>query len=77
MFVDENDWMVVEAYMSDIHPEIRPEILNAVRQSEDQIVALSERIATDMMVFAFAWHLALVDAIDQARKPRKNTGGAS
>ena len=76
MKVDENDWMVIEAYMSDFHPDVRPDIISAVRQSEAEIVALSGRIATDMLINVYAWHLALIESIEEARKPR-STGGAS
>ena len=52
MKITGEDWSVVEAYMSDIHPTIRFTILSAVMNNEKAFIDISVEIAEDAIVYA-------------------------
>lgn len=52
MKITGEDWAVVEAYMSDIHPTIRFTILNAVMNNESAFLDVSADIASEALVYA-------------------------
>lgn len=52
MKITGEDWAVVEAYMSDIHPTIRFTILNAVMNNEKSFLEVSADIVSDAIVYA-------------------------
>lgn len=52
MKITGEDWAVVEAYMSDIHPTIRFTILNAVMNNERAFLDVSADITSDALVCA-------------------------
>jgi len=74
LIIDDNDWLVIEAYMSDFHPDSRWCILESIRLDHAKIIELSDRIATEMIVSAYAWDIAMRQAINNARRLTDSDG---
>lgn len=72
MIITSDDWMVIEEYMSNIHPTIRYSILPGIRENEEKILEVSERMSLEIIIHALSWHYEILEYIDRARVAGKS-----